>query len=133
MDITHPVILFDGVCNLCNNSVNFVIRHDRADRFRFASLQSEAATLLAQQYQTSFESRSSFILIEEGKVYQRSTAALRVVRHLGFPYYCLYLFMILPAFLRDAVYNQIARNRYRWFGKKDACMIPTSALRSKFL
>lgn len=133
MDTTHPIILFDGVCNLCNNSVNFVIRHDKTDRFRFASLQSEAATHLAAQYHTSFENLSSFILIEEGKVYRRSTAALRVARHLGFPYYALYLLIILPPFLRDAIYNQVSRNRYRWFGKKEACMVPTPALRSKFL
>ncbi|WP_291910646.1 thiol-disulfide oxidoreductase DCC family protein [Chitinophaga sp. CB10] len=129
----HGIILFDGVCNFCNASVNYVIRHDGRGYFRFASLQSEMAASLAQTYQFSTEGMASFVLLENGKVYTKSTAALRVARQLGFPAKLLYAFIIVPSFIRDGVYNMIARNRYRWFGRQDACMVPTPELRGRFM
>lgn len=127
------IILFDGVCNLCNSSINFVIRYDKANYFRFAPLQSMAAHQLEQQYQLDLSAMSSFVLIENDQVYYRSTAALRVLRRLPLPWKLGYGFIIIPAFLRNGIYNWIARNRYRWFGKRDTCMIPTPELMAKFL
>ncbi len=127
------IILFDGVCNFCNASVNFVIRHDRQGYFRFAALQSEIATALSRQYGFDTTALSSFILVENGKVYMKSTAALRVAGKLNFPVRLLSFFMIVPAFIRNSVYDWVARRRYRWFGRKDACMVPTPEIRSRFM
>ncbi|WP_298715046.1 thiol-disulfide oxidoreductase DCC family protein [Chitinophaga sp.] len=127
------VILFDGVCRFCNGSVNFVLRHDKSGRFRFAPLQSEPGQRLMAEHGIDREKTDSFVLIEGGKPYLKSTAALRVARGLGFPWNLLWAFMIVPAFIRNAVYDRIARNRYRWFGKMDACMVPDAEMRSKFL
>ncbi|MGE7776047.1 thiol-disulfide oxidoreductase DCC family protein [Chitinophaga sp. NPDC101104] len=127
------VILFDGVCRFCNGSVNFVIRHDRADRFRFAPLQSDAGQSLLQAHGIDARETDSFVLIRDGKSWVKSSAALRVARGLGFPWNLLWAFIIVPRFLRDAVYDWIARNRYRWFGKMDVCMVPDVRVRGKFL
>ncbi len=127
------VILFDGVCNLCNASVQFVIKHDKAARFTFASLQSESGQKLLQQYYLKQTDFNSFVLIENDQAYTKSTAALMVAKRLNGLYKLFYGFIIVPPFIRDAVYNLIAKNRYKWFGKKDSCMIPTPALQSKFL
>ena len=128
-----PVILFDGVCNLCNGSVQYVIRHDRNGLFRFASLQSDAGQHLLQQYNLPSTDFTSFVLVQDGKAYTKSTAALKVARKLSGPVRLLYGFIIVPPFIRDAVYNFIAKNRYKWFGKKDSCMIPTPGLKNRFL
>ncbi|NSL86565.1 thiol-disulfide oxidoreductase DCC family protein [Chitinophaga solisilvae] len=129
----HAIILFDGVCNFCNASINFVIRHDRQGYFRFAPLQSGTASSLAAQYHFPVTEMASFVLIENGKAYTKSTAALRVARRLSFPWQLLYGFMIIPPFIRDPVYTLIARNRYRWFGKRDSCMVPTAEVRNRFV
>ncbi|HYK55839.1 MAG TPA: thiol-disulfide oxidoreductase DCC family protein [Flavisolibacter sp.] len=129
----HPVILFDGVCNFCNGSINFVIRQDRNDIFRFAALQSEAGQKLLQQYQLPKEAFQSFVLIDEGKVYKKSTAALKVLNRLPWYWKELQVLRIVPRFLRNAIYDFIARNRYKWFGKKEECRLPTSAVKSRFL
>lgn len=128
-----PVILFDGVCNLCNGSVQYVIRHDKEGYYRFASLQSQAGQQFLRQYNLPAQDFNSFVLIEDGKVYTRSTAALKVAKKLSGMVKLLYGFIIVPAFIRDGVYNLISRNRYKWFGKKDSCMIPTPALKQRFL
>lgn len=128
-----PVILFDGVCNLCNGSVQYVIRHDKEGYYRFASLQSQAGQQFLRQYNLPVQDFNSFVLIEDGKVYTRSTAALKVAKKLSGMVKLLYGFIIVPAFIRDGVYNLISRNRYKWFGKKDSCMIPTPALKQRFL
>lgn len=130
---SKAVILFDGVCRFCNGSVNFVIRHDRKDRFRFAPLQSDTGRSLLQMHGIHPAETDSFVLVEAGKPYVKSAAALRVARGLGFPWNLLWAFIIVPPFLRNAVYDWIARNRYRWFGKMDACMVPDAAVRGKFL
>ena len=127
------IILFDGVCNLCNNAVQFVIKHDSSDKFVFAALQSATGQKLLQQYnlpQTGFD---SFVLIQNGKVFLKSTAALQIAKQLSGPVKLLYGFIIVPSFIRNTVYTVIAKNRYKWFGKKDSCMIPTASLKAKFL
>jgi len=129
----QPVILFDGVCNFCNSAVNFLIRQDKKKFFRFAALQSEAGRKLLAQYRLPQEDFDSFILIANGKVYKRSTAGLMVYSKLPLRWKWTQLFWIVPPFIRDGVYNLIARNRYRWFGRKEACMIPTPDVKSRFL
>ena len=129
----HAVILFDGVCNFCNSSVQFVIRRDPKRYFRFAPLQSEYGQTQLKRYGLPLESFGSFILIENNKAYTRSTASLRVARKLSGGWSLLYGFILVPAFLRNMVYEFVAQNRYRWFGKKDACMIPTAEQRTLFL
>ena len=128
-----PIILFDGVCNLCNNSVQFVIKHDKTIRFNCAALQSKTGQLLLQQYGLPQKGFDSFVLVQHEKVFLKSTAALTVAKQLDGPVNLLYGFIIVPAFIRNAVYNIIAKNRYKWFGKKENCMIPTPALQSRFL
>ncbi|MBX2851734.1 MAG: thiol-disulfide oxidoreductase DCC family protein [Phycisphaeraceae bacterium] len=131
----HPqaIILFDGVCNLCNASVNYIIEHDPADQFRFASLQSEAGAALAVEQGIDTQALSSMVLIESGRAYLRSTATLRVYRRLRGPIRLLWPFILVPRPFRDAVYNFIAKRRYRWFGKREACRLPTEADRARFL
>ena len=129
----QPVILFDGVCNLCNTSVQYVIKHDKRAFFTFASLQGETGQQLLKKHGLTAEDLNSFVLIINNKALTRSAAALTVARNLGGIIKLLYGFMIIPAFIRDGVYNIIAKNRYKWFGKRDSCMVPTPELRSRFL
>lgn len=129
----HAIILFDGVCNFCNSAVNFVIKRDPQSKLKFATLQSEKAHEVLSAHQLSSSDLSSFVLIEDDKIYTRSTAALRVCRELSGFWPMMYGFMIVPRFIRDGVYNWIARHRYQWFGKRETCMIPTNDLRSRFL
>ena len=126
-------ILFDGVCNLCNSSVQFVLKHDKKAVYKFASLQSEAGLQLLIKYGLSRTEFNSFILIEANKVYLKSTAALRVTRNLKGMLPILYLFIIVPTFIRDSVYNYISQHRYKWFGKLEECWLPTKELRDRFL
>ncbi|MCP9752160.1 thiol-disulfide oxidoreductase DCC family protein [Ferruginibacter sp. HRS2-29] len=130
---THPIILFDGVCNLCNSSVQYVIRRDPDAFFHYSSLQSESGQQLLKQFKLPTNDFNSFVLVQDGKVYTRSTAALKVARQLKGFIKLVYGFIIVPAFIRDAVYNFIAKNRYKWFGERDHCMIPTPELKSRFL
>ncbi len=129
----HSIILFDGVCNLCNRSVQYVIRHDAEKKFHFASLQSDAGQQLLKQYHLPADNFNSFVLIQDAKAYTRSTAALRVAKQLKGITKLLYGFIIVPRFLRDAIYNLIANNRYKWFGERESCMLPTPDLQSRFL
>lgn len=128
----RAIILFDGVCNLCSSSVQQVLTHDAAGYFQFASLQGAAGQQLLQQHGLPLTDFNSFVLIEDGEVYTRSTAALRAARHLR-GYKWLYPLIVVPRFLRDAVYNLVARNRYRWFGHKNECWLPRPEWRSRFL
>ncbi len=129
----NKIILFDGVCNLCNSSVNFVIKHDKKNVFKFAALQSEAGIALISKHKEAASRLDSIVLIEDNKFYEKSTAILRIVKHFSGAYPLLYGFIIIPKFLRNPIYDYIAQNRYKWFGKKDSCMIPTSQLKAKFL
>jgi predicted DCC family thiol-disulfide oxidoreductase YuxK len=128
-----PIILFDGVCNFCSGVVNFIIRQDKKKVFRFAALQSEAGQKMLVQYGLPKEKFDSFLLIDNGKVYKSSTAGLRLYSRLPWYWKWTQVFWIVPRFLRDAVYNFIARNRYRWFGKSESCMVPTADVRARFL
>ncbi|HSB91612.1 MAG TPA: DCC1-like thiol-disulfide oxidoreductase family protein [Flavitalea sp.] len=128
-----PIILFDGVCNLCQGSVQFVLKHDTRRQFLFASLQSPVAIKLLGKFKTNSALPDSFVLIENGILFTRSTAALRVCRRLNSALPLLYAFIIIPKFVRDAVYNLIARNRYKWFGKSNECWLPTRELSARFL
>ncbi|MBX2828376.1 MAG: thiol-disulfide oxidoreductase DCC family protein [Flavobacteriaceae bacterium] len=127
------IILFDGVCNLCNSSVTFVIKRDKKNRFKFAALQSDIGQELISHHGIDTDKVDSIIFIENGKAYTKSTAALRVSKYLGGAYPLMMAFMIVPPFIRNWVYDWVARNRYKWYGKKESCMIPTPELRSKFL
>ncbi len=129
----RPVLLFDGVCNLCNASVLFVIRRDRRSHFRFASLQSEAGQALLERFHLPANEFETFVLVEDGRCFVRSTAALRVVRKLNGLWPFLYVLIVIPGPIRDLLYNFAARRRYRWFGKREACMVPTPEQRSRFL
>jgi predicted DCC family thiol-disulfide oxidoreductase YuxK len=125
----RPVILFDGVCNLCTGSVQFVIERDSRKRFRFASLQSP----VAEQLLGRRDDLESVVLVENGEIYRKSTAALRIARRLDGLWPLLAVFLVLPRFLRDAVYDWIGRRRYRMFGKRDACWVPSAELAERFL
>lgn len=129
----HPIILFDGICNLCNGAVQFVIRHDPDAHFRFASLQSESGQQLLKEHKLQQTDFNSFVLIDENFVFTKSTAALRVAKKLRGFIRLLGGFIFVPSFVRDGVYDLIAKRRYKWFGKKDSCMIPTPDLASRFL
>ena len=127
------VILFDGVCNLCNASINFVIDRDKQSYFTFGALQSVEGERLLSSYELPSDYLDSIILIENESVYCNSDAALRIARKLSGAWPLFYGFVVIPAFLRDPVYKWIARNRYRWFGKQDACRLPTPELKARFL
>lgn len=129
----NPIILFDGVCNFCNGTVNFLLRQDKKKVFRFAALQSEAGQKLLAQYKLPTENFDTFLLLDEGKVYKRSAAALRVGNKLPWYWQWSQIFWLIPPFLRDGLYQLIAKNRYKWFGKKDSCMIPTPEMKNRFL
>lgn len=129
----RPFILFDGVCNFCDSSVNFIIKRDRNNRLLFAPLQSPAGRELAEQYGFKNDYLGSMVFVENGKAYTRSTAALHIATYLGGGWPLLKVLLLVPRFIRDAAYDLIARNRYRWFGKKESCMVPGPAIRAKFI
>ncbi|MCW8981441.1 thiol-disulfide oxidoreductase DCC family protein [Altibacter sp.] len=132
-NVSHKIILFDGVCNLCNSSVVFIIKRDKKDVFRFAALQSNVGMVLVNEHDIDTSKTDSIILIDGNKSYEKSSAALRIAKELSGAYPLLYGFMIIPKFIRNRIYDYIAKNRYRWYGKKESCMIPTPELKSKFL
>lgn len=128
------LILFDGVCNLCDASVQYIIKHDKKDVFRFAALQSDIGQQIINQFKIDTNKTDSILLYsEERGIDYKSTAALKIAKHLGFPRNLMFVFLIVPAFIRNWVYNYIAKNRYKWYGKKEECMIPTPELKSKFI
>lgn len=126
-------ILFDGVCNLCNGFVQFVIARDPDARFRFASLSSETAGRLLKESGVTEPIPDTVVLVEGGQVYFRSDAPLRIARRLPFPWPLLGIFLVIPRFIRDRVYDFIAARRYRWFGRQDVCLIRTPDLQRRFL
>jgi len=126
------IILFDGVCNFCNFWVNFVIKRDKKDSFRFAALQSEKAKELTSRISFDTSNLDTFVLIEGEKFFTKSTAALMICKQLNWPIKILSLFIILPKFFRDFIYDKIAKNRYKIFGKRESCRVATEADRSKF-
>jgi len=127
------LILFDGVCNLCNSAIQYVIKHDRDDTFLFAPLQSEVGKKVISKYNIDTDKTDSILLYSnENGLSIKSTAALKVAKHLGFPRNLLTIFFIVPPMIRNWVYDFVARNRYKWYGKKEECMIPTPELKSSF-
>lgn len=131
--MSRPVLFFDGVCNLCTGSVQFVLKRDRKKQFLFASLQGKNGQELLKQDNIPVNELKSLILKEDDRIYTRSTAVLRMLKQLGGGWKLLYAFIIIPPFIRDAIYNLIARNRYKWFGKKEECWVPTPELKERFL
>ncbi|MEG3659148.1 thiol-disulfide oxidoreductase DCC family protein [Arenibacter palladensis] len=130
----NKIILFDGVCNLCNSSVQYVIKRDKGNVYRFAALQSEIGKKLVEERGIDTFQVDSIILIEPGVAYYtKSTAALKIARSFGGVWQLASVFEWIPEKIRDWVYDYIAKNRYKWYGRKDACMIPTPELKSKFL
>ncbi len=127
----NPLILFDGVCNLCNATVQFVIKFDRQKRFRFASLQSRTGSRLAAD--SGDVSLNSVLLIHNGQVYRQSDAALRILKLLGGWWSFAFVFIILPVSFRNFVYDFIGKRRYRWFGKKEECWVPDESLKRRFI
>lgn len=133
MDKNKNIILFDGICNLCNFSVQFILKKDRKAVFKFASQQSEKGKSLLQKYRLDSDNINSFVYISENKVYLKSTAALKVAQKLGFAWNMLYVFMIVPPFIRDNIYTLIANNRFRLFGKSNTCLLPKPQYAHRFL
>jgi predicted DCC family thiol-disulfide oxidoreductase YuxK len=127
-----PVVLFDGECNFCDSSVQFIIKRDEKEVFQFASLQSEAGEQLLEKFKVPADV-DSMILIENSKVYYKSAAALRICRSLHGAWKLVYLLIVVPRPIGDLLYDFIARNRYKWFGKKDSCMLPPPHIRKRFL
>lgn len=128
------LILFDGVCNLCNASVLYVIKRDKKNVFMFAPLQSDVGKQIIQHYNLDPSKTDSILLYEHEKgILYRSTAAIKIASKLGFPTNILVIFFIIPTFIRNWIYDYIAKNRYKWYGKKEECMIPTPELKVKFL
>jgi len=131
--LDKPILLFDGVCNLCNGFVQFVIKIDPQGKFRFASLQSDIGQELLTQHRLSPKSLNTVVMIDGSRAYTRSDVPLEAARKLGGFWTLFYVFKIIPRSLRDGIYNWIAQNRYRWFGKKDECWLPTPDLKERFL
>ena len=127
------IVLFDGVCNFCNSSVNFIIDKDNHDVFRFASLQSDYGQKYLNDFNLPTDSFSTLILISNGKYFTRSSAALRIAKELSFPFNLSFAFIVIPPFIRNVFYNIVARYRYKWFGKKEVCRIPSAKERAKFI
>lgn len=130
--LDKPILLFDGVCNLCNHSVQWTIRRDTKGLFLFTSLQSAAAAQLLERFDYD-NNLDSVLLIQDEKLYAHSDVPLEVLWHLGGAWRIFYIFKIVPRPIRDFVYKWIAKNRYRWFGKKNACMIPTPDIQKRFI
>ncbi len=129
----QKIILFDGVCNLCNGSVNFILKHERSALFRFASIQSETGKTLLQWCKLPKDFSEAVIYIENGNIHQGSTAALKIGQRLKFPWSMFSsVGLLVPRIIRDWVYHQIGTHRYQWFGKRDVCMVPTKELKARF-
>ncbi len=131
--ISTPLILYDGVCRLCTGTVLFVIRRDRGKRFRFASMQSPLGRELLRRFGLPTDDLKTFVLVEADGHFTKSTAALRVARRLGGLWPAVSLLAVIPAPIRDGVYDWVARNRFRWFGKREHCLVPNSDVQDRFV
>ncbi|KOF02822.1 thiol-disulfide oxidoreductase DCC family protein [Roseivirga seohaensis] len=130
---THDILLFDGVCNLCNSSVNFIIDRDPKKHFKFAALQSDFGQSKLKELGFNQEEFDSLVLLSKGKVYRKSSAALRIAKKLNGLWPLLYIFILIPPFIRHGIYDIIGKNRYKWFGKQDSCRMPTPELKQRFI
>ncbi|MFY0598372.1 MAG: thiol-disulfide oxidoreductase DCC family protein [Cyclobacteriaceae bacterium] len=133
LNATDTIILFDGVCNLCDFFVNFVIDRDHSKKFKFASLQSDFASQSLSKIGSDHKQLTSLVLIDDGKISVKSSAALQILRQLGFPWKIFYFLIVIPRPIRDFIYDWIAKNRYKWFGKRDSCRVPTIDVMERFL
>lgn len=132
-ELNYKIVLFDGECNLCDRSINFIIAKDKKDAFRFATIQSDAGRSLLEQYQLDLNTSDSVLLIDKNRLFEKSTALLKIIRSLSGAYPLLYILIFLPKCFRDLFYDLVAKNRYKWFGKKDSCVIPRTDIEYKFL
>ena len=133
MEPENPLVFFDGVCNFCNYWVNFAIQRDPRKRLRFSPLQGETARRLLPEYGIDHSANSSVLLLENGKLYRSSAAVLRIYRHLSGGWRLMYGLIVIPAFMRNALYNWVAKHRYKWFGRREVCRIPSEAEKAQFL
>ena len=133
MNEQNNIVFFDGVCNLCNSSIDFLVRHNRKRNLRFASLQSDFAKEFLADHPIDQKALESVLYFTNGKLYQKSNAILHIALELPFFFRLAYVFIIIPKGIRDSVYSWIARNRYRWYGKKETCRLPTPEERALFL
>ncbi len=129
----QSIVFFDGVCNLCNSSVQTILKYDRNGHFMFAPLQGETAKIKIAEYVNNHPGIDSIILVQDEKIYVKSTAVLRIARYLRFPLNLAFTFIIVPAFIRNVLYDWVAANRYKWYGKQNECWLPTPELKAKFL
>lgn len=129
--IQQPIIFFDGVCNLCNASVQFVIAHDKKDQFKFTALQGDYAKEVLSKFNDDPQQLNTILLLQEGRLYTKSSAALRVAGKLNGLIPLLYVFLLVPKFIRDWFYDIIAKNRYQWWGRQESCWVPTPELDRK--
>jgi len=127
------IILFDGICNLCNGAVQFLLKRDKKKQFMFASLQSDAAKYILLQYNVKKFGMDSIVFIEDGEIYQKSTAVLKIIKYLNWPWTMISVTSFLPLGFRDRMYDFIAQNRYRWFGKKDSCIMMLPEYKNRFI
>jgi len=127
------IVLFDGVCNLCSKSVQFILKRDKKNQFLFGSLQGAYGQEMLKKYELPANEFNSFMLIEGDKLYTKSSGALRMLKHLGGGWGLLYVFIIVPKFIRDGIYNWIAKNRYKWYGKMNECWLPKPEWKTRFL
>ncbi|MBN1251453.1 MAG: thiol-disulfide oxidoreductase DCC family protein [Bacteroidales bacterium] len=127
------IVIFDGICNFCESSVIFIINRDRKSKFKFVQAQSEIGINLQLKFGVNSIKSETIILIKKDKVFYKSNAALEIAKNLDSFWPMLYIFKIIPSFFRDKIYDYIAKNRYKWFGKKNACMIPTTSIKTRFL
>ncbi|MGW8121331.1 thiol-disulfide oxidoreductase DCC family protein [Roseivirga echinicomitans] len=129
----HDILLFDGVCNLCNSAVNFIIDRDPKKHFKFAALQSDFGQSKLKELGFNQEEFDSLVLLSKGKVYRKSSAALRIAKKLTGLWPILFIFIVIPPFIRNVAYDFIGKNRYKWFGKQDSCRMPTPELKQRFV
>jgi predicted DCC family thiol-disulfide oxidoreductase YuxK len=127
------IVFFDGVCNLCNKSVDFILARDPDGNFRFASLQSSIARDILNKKGVDTASMGTIILLKDDEIFMRSSAVLEIVRDLRSPWQALYIFKLVPRLIRDLIYDFISKNRYNWFGKRDSCRVPTAEEKTRFL
>ena len=125
--------MFDGICNLCNGAVQFVVKRDKKEQIKFASLQSEVGKQLLTRHNLPLNEFESFVYIKNNQILLKSTAALTLMKDIGGVWQLLYIFIIVPKFIRDFIYSVVAKNRYKWFGKKEVCMMPNKKLHHRFL
>ena len=129
----EQIVIFDGVCNLCSHSAQFILRHDRLRAFKLATAQSATGRALLIDRSLDPDELETFVLLKQGRIYVRSDAALEIAKELDWPWRALAVLRVIPRMFRDPLYNVVARNRYRWFGKMDQCMVPTEKIRSRFV